>query len=421
MSSFSIHIGNDPLLDTIESLFGMVSAMTGATGPAGGSTGAFLDSTFEVVSAGAMTGIFKMDVSSVKDGQTRVYSVPDANGIFPAVNPSENANTLVTGLSSFTGYYSGAGYNTVYGINAGPVLALGSYNTLLGYGAGTNAISGQNLTNGNNNTLIGYNSGVINPNDNNATTCGYGTVASNDGTAIGYNARSGQGDRNVSVGYQAGPSVTSDGRDNIAIGTNSLSLNQTSHRNVAIGTNALASNVGSGFPNYFGETTAVGAYALENNTSGQGNTAFGAYAGNHLLTGHLNAALGRNALYNETSGTSNTAVGVGALYAVVGGNNNTAVGANALTSMVSGTNNTALGQNTSLNAARDGCIVIGSGATTLASIANAHLSLGSVSWPIDTQITVGAAGAGAALPATPVTYLQLAINGVRYKIPLYNP
>ena len=36
------------------------------------------------------------------------------------------------------------------------------------------------------------------------------------------------------------------------------------------------------------------------------------------------------------------------------------------------------------------------------------------------QTTVGADGGGSGLPATPVTYLRISINGTEYKIPLYN-
>lgn len=40
---------------------------------------------------------------------------------------------------------------------------------------------------------------------------------------------------------------------------------------------------------------------------------------------------------------------------------------------------------------------------------------------VDTQTTVGAAGGATALPATPLGYFLMTVNGVIVKVPYYNP
>lgn len=52
--------------------------------------------------------------------------------------------------------------------------------------------------------------------------------------------------------------------------------------------------------------------------------------------------------------------------------------------------------------------------------ASGVLGLGDGTTPVSTATTVGAAGGGAALPATPVGYLRVSLNGTVRKIPYYN-
>lgn len=54
--------------------------------------------------------------------------------------------------------------------------------------------------------------------------------------------------------------------------------------------------------------------------------------------------------------------------------------------------------------------------------AHAHVTLDSLDFNDGTsQLTVGAAGAADALPATPSLYQTVFVNGVEYVIPLYDP
>jgi hypothetical protein len=89
--------------------------------------------------------------------------------------------------------------------------------------------------------------------------------------------------------------------------------------------------------------TAVGASALNANTTGLGNTALGSSASALNTTGSLNVALGRFAMYSNTTGSQNIAIGYETFFANTTGGNNTAVGQQALTSNTTASNNTAVG------------------------------------------------------------------------------
>jgi hypothetical protein len=143
------------------------------------------------------------------------------------------------------------------------------------------------------------------------------------------------------------------------------------------------------------------------------------------LTGTNNTAFGIDVLKTASTGTDNTAYGYKTLEDLTTGTLNVAVGslvARGAATITTGSGNTLVGAGSGVDAnSRSNCIVLGRGAVTLAGIAAAHLSIASAGFPIATSATVGAAGGAAALPATPLTYLHLAVNGTIYKIPMYNP
>ncbi len=126
-------------------------------------------------------------------------------------------------------------------------------------------------------------------------------------------------------------------RRNTAIGWNALSLN-AGYGNTAAGYMALwVANSDSG------ANTAIGEYALRNNTSGQQNTAIGAGALSLNTTGRINTAVGNDVLGQNTTGLYNTAIGSWALSENVSGHNNVASGMEALNRNQTGSFNTALG------------------------------------------------------------------------------
>ena len=119
-------------------------------------------------------------------------------------------------------------------------------------------------------------------------------------------AQTNQGGSSVAIGVNAGN--TTQGNNCIAIG-NSAGLNIQSDYSVAIGYNA-ASNPNSDTTQ--GGTTAIGAYALEDISTGKDNT-----------------AIGYGSLRTDTTGMRNTAVGYLAGDDNISGNYNTYLGWNA--------------------------------------------------------------------------------------------
>jgi hypothetical protein len=142
----------------------------------------------------------------------------------------------------------------------------------------------------------------------------------------------------VSV-YNSGPSVA-----DVIIDMNGFFTAPTDlNFNTAVGAGALENNT-SGTDN-----TASGWSALAANTTGSYNTAtgWGALGGN--LTGAENTAVGYEALLWSATGYSNTAVGTYALTMTSTGGENTAIGTQALQYITSGSNNIAIGANAGFN------------------------------------------------------------------------
>jgi hypothetical protein len=158
---------------------------------------------------------------------------------------------------------------------------------------------------------------------------------------LAYAAGSGTG--NTAVGAAALNSNTSGG-DNTATGFNALFSNTTGGINTAIGNSALYSNSTGSF------NTAMGYDALYSNSTGSFNTASGNVVLKNNTSGSYNVASGYSALYNNQSGNSNVALGRNALNNNIHGSNLVAIGDSALYSIQGtgwdndyGENNTAVG------------------------------------------------------------------------------
>src|SRR5438105_4324432 len=107
--------------------------------------------------------------------------------------------------------------------------------------------------------------------------------------------------------------------------------------NTAEGDSALFSLTSGGY------NTAIGALALNFNTTGNNNTATGAYALFSNTDGGYNTATGLSALTGNTTGNNNTASGFATLASNTIGSDNTANGAGALNFNTTGSDNTANG------------------------------------------------------------------------------
>jgi len=288
-----------------------------------------------------------------------------AVGTYSLLDLTTGSGNTAVGYSAGKEISTGS-YNTALG-QYSLETATGSYNTGLGYQAGHGAQSysvsvGHQANHhhaGNNNVAVGYEAltGV----DGNATAAN--TVA------VGYRALAvlEGADGNSAFGHGAQEANTT-GQSNTAVGTNALGDLTTAANNVAVGRQALgsantANNVGIGFHalksvtsgNNIGIGFRVGEGATSNNTlvghqaarynvggnntiigyeAGYGTdggstytntTAVGAYALNDLTTGLANTAFGYQALSKNTTGNYSTSIGYGANRDTTG-NSNTALG-----------------------------------------------------------------------------------------------
>lgn len=127
------------------------------------------------------------------------------------------------------------------------------------------------------------------------------------------------------------------GQYNSAVGNFALMQNTTADNNTANGSNSLEYNITGS------QNTAVGTNSLRNNTTANYNSSFGYSSLVANTTGNSNTALGRTSMYNNTTGINNTATGMHALYNNLTGNYNTAVGKNALYNNTTGNYSTAIG------------------------------------------------------------------------------
>lgn len=122
----------------------------------------------------------------------------------------------------------------------------------------------------------------------------------------------------VFVGRRAGYNQTT-GLGNVAIGASALNSNSTTNQLTAVGYQALSSNT-TGFGN-----TAIGASVLSSNIAGNRNTALGQAAAN-AGTGSDNTSLGYAAGNRNVGGASNVSIGSQADFFNAGGSNNVIIG-----------------------------------------------------------------------------------------------
>ena len=270
------------------------------------------------------------------------------------------------------GITSDSNKNTIGGTNAGGNLTnTAESNLILGYDAGTGAMSGDE------NVLLGFEAGKTLTSSYNVAIGGecLKSTANTGNVAIGRNCLElCTGGNNVAIGRQAAKNLT-DADQHIAIGYKAL-FNLTSSAtytsNIAIGveageglTTGASRNVAIGYECMGGDpagaakfNTAMGYMALQNGgDEGENNTAIGymCMRGSTSATqANYNAALGREALYS-CKGDSNTAVGYQAGYDLSTGSNNLILGSGAGWSsspsgqITTGSNNVVLGNNSISN------------------------------------------------------------------------
>jgi len=191
---------------------------------------------------------------------------------------------------------------------------------------------------------------------------------------------------NTLIGIGAGEATGNVGFTNTAVGAFALQNNTTGSSNTGVGEGVLRNNT-SGNNN-----TAVGVEALRHNTSGLNNTAIGFQALLSNTLGKQNVAIGSNALEFSTGGERNVAIGYDALNLNTTGSDNIAIGDETLSKNTVGKNNIAIGRLALLNANAttntEGLqnIAIGSLALQIMSTGIRNIALGDQALP---QITTG--------------------------------
>ena len=193
-----------------------------------------------------------------------------------------------------------------------------------------------------------------------------GTSASVDGMTVGRGG--GEVSTNTAVGASA-LNGNSTGANNVAVGYQASAL-QTTNSNVAVGAQALYNNTDGG-------QTAVGYQAGYSNTSGE-VCAFGYGALYANQTGSGNTAMGNQAGYN-TTGSNNTAIGGLALKANTTASNNTAVGYQAGYTNSTGNWNTYIGKQAGQNTTGSLNTFIAGGSGSLVTSGSSNSILGAYS------------------------------------------
>ena len=212
------------------------------------------------------------------------YNTLLGNGAGAALTTPLTGSEFVTFIGSLAGNRNSTGaYNTFVGRRAGYLNTTGSNNNFFGYAAG-------NSNNGSDNSFFGHNAGYSN-------TTGYNN--SFVGKEAGYSNTT--GDYNSFVGYNAGY-FTSTGGDNSFFGGGAGLYNTTGIANSFVGKEAGYSNTTGGFNSF------VGYNAGHNNSTGNYNASFGHNAGFFSSTGYNNSFFGNAAGFNNT-GSNNVFLG----------------------------------------------------------------------------------------------------------------
>ncbi len=352
-------------------------------------------------------------------------------------------------IGDSAGYYNKKSNNVFIGANAGYKNDCGLNNTYIGYNSG--ALAGtfscfnydfmvEVILQTCNNTFIGYNSGYSGCGLENSTFIGYNSgylsrsgiapggfmnpfpIGANCNTFIG--SESGYsnlyGTSNTFIGYRSGfsntsvdifdwPPIVSSGDNNTFIGSLSGHNNMIGSNNTFIGFNAGYSSTQSG------SNTFIGYNAGSLNTANY-NTFVGSVSGQANTTGTYNSFFGDGAGLSNTTGSCNTFIGMLSGCCTTTGGHNTFIGNRSAAANINGTGNVALGSDAMLTGNYSCVISIGACSSPSA---NGQFLIGSTTYPVLTG-TTASAGSNGDVPSQVSRYMCIILNGIQYKMPLYN-
>lgn len=186
--------------------------------------------------------------------------------------------------------------NVMIGGESGINDVLGSYNLLVGYGAGTGLV-GSGSTSGN--IMMGYQAGNQSRSDKSVYI----------GKGAGYYQ---QGDRNVFVGFEAGNAdlgAASSGVDNVVIGTYAGHSLKGGNRNLLLGGGSDANDTTGAELRDGDDNILMGYKSGKSILDADKNIILGSEAGYDVNTGNSNILMGYRAGYEETAGSNNILIG----------------------------------------------------------------------------------------------------------------
>jgi len=265
---------------------GVVLGRIGAVQNAGGSTLAF--GTSNNYGTGITNNALSIDPAGIVTAATR-FAVGTSTPITVWKGLAGEANSIGIGNNTLSATTSGT-YNTILGAGAGNNITTGGTNVVVGSSSATTLTTGSNLT------VVGHGANVHQASSANAVAVGRGAIANTQCVAIGYLTGSGatgaSTGNNVFVGNGVASGVALTGLYNSVLVGHDAGNSANGNQIVGVGLNALYSCTGS-------QNVAVGTAAGGQNTTGANNTFVGHSAGGAVGTG-------------ITTGSNNTLIGNGA-------------------------------------------------------------------------------------------------------------
>lgn len=221
--------------------------------------------------------------------------------------------------------------------------------------------------------------------------------------------------RNIFIGGGGNSSIgavgeTFKGSYNISLGGSALNANTTGYDNTAFGDASLNANT-TGYLN-----SGFGSSSLTSNTSGYENIGIGAQSLLLNTTGYRNISIGNISMRSNSTGYNNIAIGYEAgRYTNAGGNNQTSfnsmyLGTDARSSASGNENEIVIGYQSRGNGSNT--VTIGNSSTT------SNYFTGSIRTTAPTDGTAAPWRLGSYVTTAPTAtgYVQVEINGVKYKL-----
>jgi hypothetical protein len=310
--------------------------VSNARGPAGeaGAAGAAGPNTLTTATTTNLTGFISGNGTNIA-GATAAASAATANTLVlrDANGRASFGGITLSGINTNSGSYSQVG-------GANFIVATTTAANLTATGSGTVTVSGAGGTTISGGTLTFSPSAPIEQRNGNAAQESriYGTYTgpgnyrrlalkmSNAGVAqiVAEGGGAGASGNRIEIdGLRIGKG-NGDIASNTALGASALNANTTGSNNSTVGFIALLSNTTGN------NNSAVGHETLPNNTTGGSNTAVGAAALLNNTTGGSNTAVGSAALRNNGTGGSNSAVGFAAGRFIADGTTANAITANSV-------------------------------------------------------------------------------------------